>query len=111
MLEICCGYEIRKENKRIRRQLLKDPCGITKKLFAEPENGTLLCTKENLNSHIKEDYSDPHSNQPLPPLNGLKILLKLYIEFHIRMKDVKIFGKKARAESASIGNGLSFIVH
>lgn len=73
---------------------MEDSHGLTKKLFTAPKRGTLSSTKEELGAHIKEIYSDPHSNQSLLPLNGLKHLLEPDIKFqigNIREKEVNDF--------------------
>lgn len=58
---------------------------------------TILYTKEELNAHIKGTYSNPHHNQPLRLLNGLKSLLESDSEFQIgdiMEKEVNDFVKK-----------------
>lgn len=78
--------ERQKESKRSREQFLKNPYGVTKKLFVEPKFGSLSCTKDELDT-LKETYGDPHPNHPLTPVNRLKHLLERDTEF--RNRDIK----------------------
>lgn len=96
-----------KTSKRTWKQFLKDPHRVTKKLFTESKNGISSCTKV-LNVHIKETYSNPHFNQQLSLLIGLKRLLKSDIEFQTGKNDFMI---KSRAKSAQGSDNILYKVY
>ena len=43
----------RKEKERTRKELIKDPYKFSKSIFTESKSGTLKCTKEKLEAHVK----------------------------------------------------------
>ena len=103
----------RKESKREREQFLKNPYEAAKKLFTEARSGKLKCTKDELDTHVKETYSDPRKKQPMPEIRGLKRPTAPGTQFHlgpISEKEVEDFVKKARAKSAPGGDGVSYKV-
>ena len=106
--------ERRKESQRTREQFLKNPYEATKKLFAEARSGKLKYTKEDLDDHIQETYSDPKRNESLPFMEGLKHSTKPGVKFQLgdlRGKELDTFVKKARAKSAPGGDGVSYKVY
>ena len=103
----------RRESRRAREQFIRDPYGTAKKLFTEARSGKLSCTKEDLDTHVRQTYSDPKRNEPLPDMRGLKHPTAPGVKFQlgpIREKEVDEFVRKARAKSAPGGDGVSYKV-
>ena len=75
--------ERRKKAKRARQQFLKNPYGFTKRLFTEAKSGTLQCTKEELDEHLKEAYHDPKKNEALPVMPNLLHPTKPRVKFNM----------------------------
>ena len=57
---------------------MKSPYEFAKKFFTEARSGTLTCSKEELDNHIKEVYSDVKRDKDLPEIKGLKYLCMKY---------------------------------
>ena len=103
----------RKESRRAREQFLKNPYEAAKKLFTEARSGKLKCTKEELDAHVKQTYSDPKRGDPLPDMRGLKHPSAPGVSFQLgpfREREVDEFVRKARAKSAPGGDGVSYRV-
>ena len=103
----------RKESKREREQFLKNPYEAAKKLFTEARSGKLKCSKDELDTHVRDTYSDPLKNEPMPEVRGLKRPTAPGIQFNLGLideKEVDDFVKKARAKSAPGGDGVSYKV-
>ena len=105
--------ERRRESKRTRERFIKNPYKAVKKMFVEPRNGSLQCTKEELDEHVRKTYSDPRREEEMPHINGLKYPSRPGVEFDLSpLKDYEVdtFIKKARAGSAPGGDGISYKV-
>ena len=103
----------RKESKRARNQFLKNPYDSAKKLFTEARSGKLKCTKEEVEAHVRQTYSDPKREEPLPYIKGLRRPTSPGVDFDlgpIREQEVDEFVRKARAKSAPGGDGVSYKV-
>ena len=103
----------RKESKRNREQFIKNPYEATKKLFTEARSGSLKCTKEDLDAHVKQTYSDPKRAEPMPYIEGLKYPTEPGFDFPLGPlweDEVDNFVRKARAKSAPGGDGVSYKV-
>ena len=103
-----------RESKRTREQFLKNPYAATKKMFTESKSGKLKCTKEELDKHICDTYSDPQRKEPLPPMNGLKYPTAPGVKFQLgdfKEKELDNFVRKTRAKSAPGGDGVSYKVY
>ena len=90
----------RKERRRAREQFLKNPYEAAKKLFTEARSGKLKCTKEELDAHVRQTYSDPKRNEQLPDMRGLKRPTARGVSYQlgpIREKELDEFVRKARA--------------
>ena len=106
--------ERRKESKRTREQFLKNPYAAAKKLFTESKSGRLKCSKMELDNHIRNTYSDPLRDEPLPPMKGLKHPSSPGVKFQLgRLKEKELddFVRKSRAKSAPGGDGVSYKVY
>ena len=106
--------ERRKESKRTREQFLKNPYEVTKKMFTESKSGKLKCSKEELDQHIRDTYSDPQREEPLPPIEGLKHPTAPGVKFQLgdfKEKELDNFVRKTRAKSAAGGDGVSYKVY
>lgn len=104
----------RKESRRARKQFLDNPYEEAKKLFTEARSGTLKCSKEELDRHLNNTYSDKLRNQPLSPIDGLKHPTKPGVGFQlggIREREVDDFVRKARGKSGPGGDGVSYKVY
>ena len=103
----------RKESKRNREQFIKNPYEATKKLFTEARSGRLKCSKEDFDAHVKQTYSDPRREEPMPYMEGLKYPTAPGFDFPLGPlweDEVDNFVKKARAKSAPGGDGVSYKV-
>ena len=103
----------RRESKRTREQFIKNPYEASKKLFTEARSGSLKCTKEKLDTHVRQTYSDQERDQPMPPMDGLFYPTPPSFKFPLeplREHEVDDFVKKARAKSAPGADGVSYRV-
>ena len=101
----------RRESRRNREQFIKNPYQAAKKLFTEARSGSLKCTKEELDAHVKQTYSDPRREEEMPHIRGLKYPTRPGTSFKLgRLKEYEVdnFVKKARAGSAPGGDGVSY---
>ena len=92
----------KKERKRCRQRFLKAPFQFAKDLFAQSKSGTLSCTKEELDNHLKETYCDPRRDEPLANLCGIPRPSQPAVTFdmsYLKKKEVDDFVAKARAKS------------
>ena len=92
---------------------MKNPYGTAKKLFTEARSGKLKCTKEELDTHVRQTYSDPRRDEPMPDRSDLKHPTSPGVIFNlgpIREHEVDDFVRKARAKSAPGGDGVSYKV-
>ena len=106
--------ERRKESRRTRERFLKNPYAATKKMFTESKSGRLNCSKAELDNHIRETYSDPLREEPLPPMKGLKHPATPGVKFQLgdlKEKELDNFVKKSRAKSSPGGDGVSYKVY
>ena len=110
--------ERRAERRRAQKKTLKEftsnPYKFAKKLFDEKKGGKLECTKDDLEKHLKETYTDPKRNTKLPPIDGLKRPTapgKSFNMNELKMKEVDSFVKKARAKAAPGNDGVSYKVY
>ena len=104
----------KKERERARKQFLSNPYKFAKGLFTESKSGQLACTKEELEQHVKQTYSDEHREEELPAMSGLKRPSAPGVPFDmgdIRVKEVDEFVKKARSKSAPGNDGISYKVY
>ena len=103
----------RRVRRRAREEFLKNPYEATKKLLTEAWSGKLKCTKEELDAHVRQTYSDPNRDEPLSDMRGLKRPTAPGVSYQlgpIREKEVDEFIRKARAKSAPGGDGISYKV-
>ena len=103
----------RKESRRARKQFLKNPYEEAKKLFTQPRSGKLNCTKEELDAHVRQTYSDPKRNETLPDMRDLERPTAPGVSYQlgpVTEKEMDEFVGKARAKSAPGGDGVSYKV-
>ena len=87
----------RKEVRKARKDFITDPYKFAKGLFTENKSGKLECTKEELESHLAQTYSDPRRDEEFPPFPGLKKPTRPGVPFNIKdlkKKEVDDFVKK-----------------
>ena len=73
----------------------------------------MKCTKEELDAHVRQTYSDPKRDEPLSDMRGLKRPAVPGVSYQlgpIREKEVDEFVRKARAKRAPGGDGVSYKV-
>ena len=71
----------------------------------------MKCTKEELDAHVRQTYSDPNRDEPLSDMRGLKRPTALGVSYQlgpIREKEVDEFVRKARTKSAPGGDGVPY---
>ena len=104
----------KKERTKSRREFIKDPYKFTKGLFTESKSGRLECTKDELEQHLKNTYSDKTNKAPLPDMEGLRRPTAPGIQFDlsdIKKKEVDDFIKKARSKSKPGNDGVTYKVY
>ena len=104
----------KKERKRSRKEFMQDPYKFAKKLFDEKKGGKLDCSKEDLETHLKDTYTDPKRHIKLPPIDGLKRPTAPGKKFNmddLKMKEVDLFIRKARAKGAPGNDGVCYKVY
>ena len=102
-----------KEARRARTKFLKNPFGETKKLFVAQKSGTLECTKEELNEHVRSTYRDERRREALPAMPKLKPVTKPRVKFNLgslTKNEVDGIVKKGRAGSNPGGEGVTYKV-
>ena len=100
--------------RKTRKDFLADPYKFAKGLFTENKSGKLECTKEELEKHLAETYSDPRREEDLPPCPGLKRPTHPGSPFDLgdlRKQEVDDFVKKARTKSCPGNDGISYKVY
>ena len=104
--------ERKKEVKETRRKFLDDPYTFAKGLFTESKGGKLECSKEELESHLSQTYSDPRREEELQrPIGGLQRPTAPGVSFDLsdmKKKEVDDFIKKARSKSSPGNDGISY---
>ena len=106
--------ERRRISRRTREKFLRNPYEFTKKMFVEARSGTLECTKDELDDHIKTTYSDAQRKTPLAFMEGLKYPTRPGREFNLgdlKAKEVDDFVRKATEKSAPGRDGVSYKVY
>ena len=106
-----CRLNRRKASKQTREKFLKQPFEFTKKLFVEARSGSLECTKDELDQHIKETYSDALRESSLPFMGGLRCPTRPGQEFNLgdfKAREVDEFIRKAQSKSAPGRDGVSY---
>ena len=74
----------------------------------------MKCTKQELEDHLKETYSDIRRDEQMPPINGLKRPARPGIKFDLgnfKESELNRFIKKARSKSAPGSDGISYKVY
>ena len=102
--------ERRQEKKKVRQGFIKDPYKFAKGLFSESKSGKLERTKEELENHLKETYSDQERHHRLPRMARLQKPTALGVTFDvndIKMKEVDDFVRNAPSKSAPGNDGIS----
>ena len=104
----------RKENERTRKEFIKDAYKFAKSIFTESKSGTLKCTKEELEAHLKEIYSDPDRKKRLQYISNLNKSTRPGTPFDmsdIKKREVDEFITKACSESSPGNDGVSYKVY
>ena len=85
-----------------------------KKLFVDQKNGTLKCTKGELDVHVKNTYTDGRRFEALPPMEKLAVLPEPKFKFafgDLMLKEVDDIVKMTRAKSDPGVNGVLYKVY
>ena len=104
----------RREKVKTRKSFIRDPYKFAKGIFTESKSGTLKCTKEELESHLQQTYSDPRRAERLPHMRNLKRPTKPGVQFDLsdlKAKEYNDFIKKALAKSSPGNDGVSYEVY
>ena len=107
---------LRRKRKGRAKQLQKfyeDPFAFTKALFNPVKSGELKATRDELQNHLRNTYSDNMRNLPLPPMEALVRPTSPGENFDThppRLSEVERFVKKARAGSSPGPNGVPYKV-
>ena len=101
----------RRRRKKEREKSYKDPHKYAKRLFSEGASGSLNCSKEELEDHLRATYSDEKREEDIEEVPGLIRPSKPDVSFdmgELRLWEVDAVVRKARAGSAAGQNGLSY---
>ncbi|KAG1932793.1 hypothetical protein F2P79_020826 [Pimephales promelas] len=105
---------IRKRSQRKQKEranFFKDPFRHARQLLEEKKSGRLETTREKLEQHVKEHYSDPQRSIPLGTPGYVPQPAKPTAEFNImppKLNKVRQVVKKARSSSAPGPNGVPY---
>ena len=100
-----------KRKRKARDAFYKNPYAFAKSLFTESKSGVLDVPQEELEEHLKKTYSDSCRDVPLPHMYGITKPAPPGLAFdmsNLKAKEVREFVRKARTNSASGMNGLSY---
>ena len=104
----------KKEKEKIRREFVNNPFEFAKGIFTTSKSGTLKCTKEELENHLKEKYSDHRREERLPFIHDLIKPDKPVTPFDmtkIKEKEMQEFITKARSKGSPGNDGVSYKVY
>ena len=106
-LRLVMRVERKKERRRMkqkaRKEFLANPYKFAKSLFQESRSGNLECSKEELENHLRNIYSDRERESPLAEMDGIPKPTRPGVQFetgNLRFKEVEQFIRKARSKSA-----------
>ncbi|KAK0156469.1 hypothetical protein N1851_000237 [Merluccius polli] len=114
LAELRRAERIRKHSKRKQKErasFFKNPFRHARKLLEEKKSGKLETTREQLEQHVKEPYSDPQRSVPLGTPGYVPRPALPTAEFNImppKLSEVKQVVKKARSSSAPGPNGVPY---
>lgn len=104
----------RKERSRKRASFIANPFGFTKQLLGQKRDGNLDCSKEEIDLHLRNTYSDPSRQDELGQCDILVDPPPPNKDFDTReplLKEVQEVVKKARASSAPGPSGVPYKVY
>ena len=104
----------RKERERKRTKFFKNPFEFAKGLFEKARSGVLNVPKEELEEHLKNTYSDPRREDPMPHIEGLVRPTEPTTPFDLsepKLNEMDKFLKKARSASSPGHNGVPYKVY
>ena len=104
-----------REQRRQRGQFKKNPFKAVKEILDPSPVGELVCTKEELDGHLKRTYGDPDRSKPIGYLAGLpETAPEPEVPFNTKMiswKEFEAVVKKARSKSAPGNNSIPYVVY
>lgn len=103
-----------KERSRKRASFIANTFGFTKQLLGQKRDGKLDCSKEEIDLHLSNTYSDPHHQEELGQCNILVDPPPPTKEFDTReplLKEVQEVVRKARSSSAPGPSGVPYKVY
>ena len=104
----------RRERARKRAAFINNPFGFMKKLLGQKRSGHLVCSKEEVDQHLHDTFSDPTRDQEL---GQCKALIKppepaeAFDQREPLLKEVQEVVRKARSRSAPGPSGTSYKVY
>lgn len=104
----------RRTTKKARETFFKDPFKFARELFEKPRSGSLTASKDALQQHLRETYSDERRNLPLDAMSGLVWPSNPGTLFNTNpptLQEVLDTVKKARCKSAPGPNGVPYTVY
>ncbi|GFR87272.1 reverse transcriptase [Elysia marginata] len=104
----------RSQKRKNQERFLRDPFQFARQLFQKPKSGTLAVSREDLEAHLKETYSDTNRELPLEETAGLIWPAAPGIKFNNKppnLQEVVEVVNKARAKSAPGPNGVPYLLY
>ncbi|GFR65403.1 reverse transcriptase [Elysia marginata] len=104
----------RNQKRKNQERFLRDPFQFVRRLFQQPKSGTLAVSREDLEAHLKETYSDTNRELPLEETAGLIWPAAPGIKFNNKppnLQEVVAVVNKARAKSAPGPNGVPYLLY
>lgn len=115
--ELCKAERIckkKREKAKCRQEFLRGPFQFARRLFEQPRSGVLGATKDELEEHLRNTYSDTGKNRTLEDLDGTTISSAPKVVFDLkppRITEVRNVVRKARCKSAPGPNGVPYLVY
>ena len=103
----------RKVRARIRAEFFRDPFSFSRKLLGGRKSGTLDCSAEEINRHLKETFEDPNRGA-LGPNNKIPSPEPPDTAFNQKaptLKEIKDVVQSARAASSPGPSGVPYLVY
>ncbi|XP_062872774.1 uncharacterized protein LOC134334411 [Trichomycterus rosablanca] len=103
-----------KERAKKRKAFITNPFSFTKRLLGQKNSGTLKCSVEDINHHLKTTFSDPLREQDLGPCEALVKPPVPVVQFNTAeptLKEVKDAVMAARSSSSPGPSGVPYRVY
>ncbi|GFO03431.1 reverse transcriptase [Plakobranchus ocellatus] len=104
----------RNQKRENQERFIGDPFQFARQLFQQSKSGTLIVVREELETHLKETYSDPTREIPLEKTTSLVWPATPGIKFDSKppsLQEVIAVVNKTRAKSAPGPNGVLYLLY